>query len=226
MTYTVFLYNEGYTTTLNARMSDTWPISTTFLSGTLRWSAGEAGYDPASRTITWSGSLAMYAQVWVTFAVTTHPGLPEGTPIVKRALIQDGFRTSLWRTATATVVLPPVLLATRPADGETGVPLTATVVLTFSEAMSTTPLSLTAQPDPGGWSATWSADDTVVTLQHAPFAYDTPYTLTVWALDAQGEDLVPGPVPNPWTFATLPTPPMYRLYLPLVLHGYAPASRR
>ncbi len=226
LTYTILLYNEGYTGTLNARMSDTLPISTTFLSGTLRWSAGEASYDPTSRTITWSGSLPMYAQVSVTFAVTTAPGLPEGAPIVNRALIQDGFGVSFWRTATATVVLPPALLATRPADGETGLPLTATVILTFSEAMSTTSLSLAAQPDPGGWNASWSAGNTVVALEHAPFAYSTTYTLTVWARDAQGEELVPGPVPNPWTFTTLPTPPMYRLYLPLVLRGYAPPFRR
>jgi hypothetical protein len=83
------------------------------------------------------------------------------------------------------------------------VPLTAAVVVTFSEAMDTASLSVTVQPDPGGWSAAWSAGDTVVTLAHGPFTYDTTYTVTVWAQDAQGEALTPGPVPNPWAFATM-----------------------
>jgi hypothetical protein len=82
--------------------------------------------------------------------------------------------------------------------------------------MSTTSLSVTAVPDPGGWSATWAQSDTVVMLDHAPLAYNTTYTLTVWAEDTQGEALVPGPAPNPWAFTTL-AQVRYGVYLPLIV---------
>ena len=207
LSYTVLLANEGYTGTTAAAMSDTLPLSTALITSSLGASSGYLGYDPASRTITWTGAISMAGHVTVTFAVTTDPALPEGAPVVNRAWIDDGAGNDFWRVATATITIPPVILATDPADGAVDVPVSATVVITFSEAMSTTTLSLTAVPDPGGWSASWSVSDTVATLAHEPFAPNTTYTLTVWALDDEGEALAPGPVPNPWSFITAALPP-------------------
>jgi uncharacterized repeat protein (TIGR01451 family) len=207
LSYTVTLRNEGLADAPGARLSDTLPVSTTFISGSLQASSGQAGYDPAARTITWTGAVSLSAPVTVSFAAAMAPSVPDGAWIVNRAWITDGAGVGLWRAATTTVSLPPYILATRPADAAADVPVTASVVVTFSEQMAPASLGLTAVPDPGGWSAAWSAGDTVVTLAHAPFAYSTVYSLTVAAQDTEGDSLVAGPVPNPWTFTTEPAPP-------------------
>jgi hypothetical protein len=123
------------------------------------------------------------------------------------------------RTATATVGLPPVppvIESTYPADGATGVPVTASLVITFSEPMITATLHYTVTPDPGDWVEGWNDDATAVTLGHGNLAYSQTYTVTVAARDPDGLPLVPGPVPNPWSFTT-EARPVLRIYLPVVL---------
>ncbi len=225
LTYTLLLRNEGYTDALGAALSDVLPLSTTYLPGSLWASSGDAGYDPATRAVTWTGAVPMSDLVTVTFAVTVDLGLGDGAAIVNRAWVSDGAGGGFWREATATVVVadPPYLVATEPADGAVDVAVTAGVVLTFSEPMNPAALTLTAQPDPGGWGVTWQQSDTVALLTHTAFAYSTTYTLTVWAEDAEGEALIPGPVPNPWAFTTEAAAlPVYRIYLPLVAKGVGP----
>jgi uncharacterized repeat protein (TIGR01451 family) len=207
LTYTVLLYNRGFTDAVGAYMTDTMPLSTTFVYGSLWASSGEAGYDPGAQMVTWTGVVSMNLGVTVTFAVTTDVGLAEGEQIVNQAWITDGAGIGFWRAATATVSVPPFIVATDPADGMTSVPVTATVVVTFSEEMEPSSLLVGAEPDPGGWNAQWSYTNTVLALTHDPFAYDTSYTLTVQAQDMLGDDLVAGPVPNPWSFDTEQAPP-------------------
>src|SRR5439155_16686249 len=106
-----------------------------------------------------------------------------------------------WSFKTACV--PPEITLTSPAAGATGVALTANIVVTFSEAM--TPGSVTQTIAPTiAVSASWSGGNTVLTLTHAtPFATNTLYSVTIAGNDVDGNALVAGPVPNPWTFTTV-----------------------
>ncbi|MFQ5910308.1 MAG: Ig-like domain-containing protein [Thermoplasmata archaeon] len=105
-----------------------------------------------------------------------------------------------------TVSMPPIIVATYPADGTVGVLFDADIVVGFSEPMdvSTFMWMISPDPDPGGWSSTWSNGNTIVTLSHSfPFAEATLYMVAVtYAEDMSGNALVPGPVPNPFTFVT------------------------
>lgn len=102
----------------------------------------------------------------------------------------------------------PTILVTNPASGATGVAVSAPVVVTFSEAINTATFAWTIT---GGVTLvpTWSGGDTVVTGNHVmDFTQCTLYTVQVTvARDVDGNNLVPGPVPNPWSFTTFcPSP--------------------
>jgi hypothetical protein len=109
----------------------------------------------------------------------------------------------------------PTVVAVAPGSGATNVALTAPVVVTFSEPINTSTFTYNVTPDPGGWAATWSDGDTVVTLAHDPFASQTTYTVTVTAAADLGDNPLSG-APYAWHFSTV----SHRLYLPLVLRGY------
>jgi hypothetical protein len=107
----------------------------------------------------------------------------------------------------------PYVDTTVPADGATGVALTADIVITFSKEISVPTFDWNIAPDPGGWTAGWSAtvetNDTV-TLSHIsnPFTESTLYTVTVTAADDMFTNaLVPGPAANPWSFTAVGVPP-------------------
>jgi hypothetical protein len=99
----------------------------------------------------------------------------------------------------------PFIITTSPASGANGIRLTAPIIVTFSEAMDTVtyPIAPSITLTPG-----WSAGNTVLTLTHAtaPFAAGTSYQVTITGKDLDGNDLIAGPVPNPWTF-TANNPP-------------------
>ncbi len=103
-----------------------------------------------------------------------------------------------------TECINPYITATDPADGAIGVPLDKTIVVDFSEPMNTgsiawvlTPVGITLTPS-------WNGPRTVLSLSHAtPFIDCEFYTMNITqGKDDQDLDLVPGPVPNPWTFMT------------------------
>jgi len=111
---------------------------------------------------------------------------------------------------------PPTVDSTVPDDGATEVAPTAQLAIHFSEAVETGTLEVTVSPDPGGWTATWSADHQVVTLSHAAFRVTTAYTVTVTTVvDLAGLAMEES---YSWSFET----GMYGLYLPLVMRAYAP----
>ncbi len=103
--------------------------------------------------------------------------------------------------------IPPEIVLTSPANGDTGVALDAPIVVTFSEAMNigTVQWSVLPQP-PVTYTPSWnSPTNTVLTLTHpgVPFQQLTLYTARITAgKDVDGNDLVPGSKPNPWTFTT------------------------
>ncbi len=109
-------------------------------------------------------------------------------------------------------VVAPWVVSTVPADGTWDVPVTDDIVVTFSEQINpiTFAWNIVPDPDPGNWTEAWSGGDTIVTLTHPNnnYAQSTVYTVTVTdADDMDGNFLVPGPVPNPWSFTSF-GPPM------------------
>ena len=70
---------------------------------------------------------------------------------------------------------------------------------------------------PGSGSPTWSNEGTVLTIALPTLAYSQTYTVTIEAADDEGDPLIPGPVPNPWSFTTVePPPPVFWRFLPLI----------
>ncbi|MBA3045379.1 MAG: Ig-like domain-containing protein [Candidatus Thermoplasmatota archaeon] len=104
----------------------------------------------------------------------------------------------------------PQIITTTPASGATGVTITQSVIITFSESINTGTFAYSCTPNPGGWSATWSTvtyTNDRVTMTHTSFVYSTAYTFTVSAAqDLAGNPLVAGAVPNPWSFTTQANP--------------------
>jgi hypothetical protein len=101
----------------------------------------------------------------------------------------------------------PTITITSPVNAATGVLTTASVVITFSEAINPASFTYTSTPNPGGWAVVWSGGN-VATLTHTAFAGGTLYTFTVTAAnDLAGNLLNAGAVPNPFSFttATIPT---------------------
>jgi len=97
---------------------------------------------------------------------------------------------------------PPRITTTNPTDGTTNVPLDQPISVVFSEAMDGPTVQWTIAPVVAVTPA-WSTSQVLV-LIHAGLTECTEYTVEITAgLDTDGESLVPGPVPNPWTFRTV-----------------------
>jgi len=115
----------------------------------------------------------------------------------------DGPVPNPWQFTTAELI-PPRITATVPADGATDVPLDQSIIVTFSEAMDTATVSCLLVPPDVSLAPGWSGGDMVLTLTHVtPFATTTIYTVTCSGHDLDGNDLVPGLIPNPWSFTTV-----------------------
>jgi fibronectin-binding autotransporter adhesin len=99
---------------------------------------------------------------------------------------------------------PPTIVAVNPHGGATDVALDATVVITFSEPISVPTFAYSVAPDPGGWTESWGPNDTVVSLTHGGFAYDTAYTATVSAAEDRAGN--PMAAPYAWSFTTVAEP--------------------
>ena len=221
LTYTLLLDNAGPEDAPGVRLTDTLPISTTYVPDSLSYSSGAGGYDPATGAITWTGAVTASQSVAVTFRAAVDPAAPDGTAITNTAAIRDSLGRLYERTAVARASIPPTVVHTYPADGQTGVPITAPLVITFSEPIDVASWVVAISPDPGLEPSVWSPDLTAVTVYHLPLAYDQRYTVTVAAADLDGRALVPGPVPNPWSFTT-GARPLVRVYLPLVTKDFRP----
>jgi hypothetical protein len=117
-------------------------------------------------------------------------------------------------TANETVsdAASPVVVSVSPADAASSVTRTDDIVITFSEAMSTTFAEDTqydVTPDPGSFTAAWTSGNTVVTLSHAT-QLGCGTTITVTTAEASinasaGSPTVlvtTGPSDGDWTFDT------------------------
>ena len=97
---------------------------------------------------------------------------------------------------------PPHIIWTNPADGETNVPLNASIFVKFSKEMNTSSVIIITSPDPGGYGLVWSEGNTLLEVLHNPWPENITLAFEVEGKDLDGNWLVPGPVPNPWSFTT------------------------
>ncbi len=114
-----------------------------------------------------------------------------------------------------TVCVNPTVLSTYPPDGGTGVPLEAPIMINFSEPMEMTSVSLSIDPDPGGWEPFLSTvSGTSLSWNHTnDYATCTLFTVTIHtAKDLVGLDLVP--LPYVWSFLTVCPNPYVVLTVP------------
>jgi hypothetical protein len=117
-------------------------------------------------------------------------------------------------TANETIsdLAAPVVSTVSPASAATGVSRTASIVITFSEAMTTTfneATQFTITPNPTGTqSAVFSAGDTIVTIALPTLSCNTAYTVataeaTISASAGSPTTLVTtGPSTGDWSFTT------------------------
>ncbi len=165
---------------------------------TLAWSISP---NPGGWTETWSAGETI---VTLSHSAAFTPSTVFIVSVINCIDANEGLAMESYSPWTFTTVGPPTIVATTPVNGATGVLLTQNVIIDFSKPMNTASLVYTCTPNPGGWVAAWSNGDRTVTLSHTMFAGLTSYTFTVTAAqDTVGNNLVAGPVPNPWIFTTL-----------------------
>jgi uncharacterized repeat protein (TIGR01451 family) len=108
----------------------------------------------------------------------------------------------------------PHIVSTEPTGGQMDVAVRASLTITFSEPIAPETFDYTVEPDPGGWSATWTDGGRKVALEHNPFTHDTLYMLTVTtAQDLAGNPLVGAPVM--WQFTT----GSLKIYMPVAMRA-------
>lgn len=165
-------------------------------------------------TVTW-GLVPTVTLTGVWSGGNTILTLSHGTPLTQstnyNAVILSGKDTSgfdlvsgpapnPWRFRT--VGVNPQITSTTPVSGATAVPTAANVIVTFSEPMDTATVSASSTP-PIVFTYSWSNGNMTLTMGHLSNFLDcTAYTVTVVGSDPDGDALVAGPVPNPWTFTT------------------------
>ena len=209
LTYTITLLNTGIDNDPMVMLTDTLPISTTYVEGSLSYPSGSGVYDPDTGVITWTGEVTASQGLEISFSMLANNDLEDGGVITNTAQILDSAGVQYTRVATSTVLLPPVILETLPADGEADVLIDEPIVVTFSEPMDIQSLQYGLIPNPGGLAVEWNDQQTVVTLTHSIFEYSQFYTMTIDAQDLTGLPLQPGQVPNPWSFTTQMGPAPY-----------------
>ena len=144
--------------------------------------------------ITWtSGSTAVsfYRELeGATLTLTPYPNLPYNArqTISLPSTLKDHAGNSLaathWSFTTTSTVdnIPPAVISTSPPDRATHVNVSASIVITFSEAMNKAHLDLDIEPWTGGGATiAWSTDGKTVTIDpEEPLADDQQYLLTIY----------------------------------------------
>ena len=160
-------------------------------------------------TVSWtgsdSGSGISYYQYRITpgqpawasaGASTSHTftNLTSGTYTVEIGATDYAGHTTIRSVTFDVDAVPPEIVSGTPEDGNTGVPLNQPIVLNFSESIDISTFAYSCSPDPGGWSVSWSNNNTTATLTHADFQNFVTYTFTVSeAKDLAGNSLAGAP---------------------------------
>jgi uncharacterized repeat protein (TIGR01451 family) len=102
-TYSLSIHNTGPRPLTNASLSNTVPLSATYLAGSL---SGPAVYDPATRHISWSGPLTVGEEITISYRVQLAPSLPDGAQIRNAAHLSDESGLIVQRIATTRINTP------------------------------------------------------------------------------------------------------------------------
>ena len=167
--------------------------------GSLLWSISpfvdlNASWDPGGNTsrvtLTQTGPAPSF-EPCTAYTVQVWANDTEGNPLV------SGPVPNPWTFTT--LCGQPYVVYTNPVDGATGVLRDADIVVVFSEPMDAPSVGVDVAPSVSGLNLGWTAPD-VLTVTHDPFSPCRTYQVLVTGMDPDGLPLVPGPVPNPWSF--------------------------
>jgi hypothetical protein len=206
-TATAVPINQKITATFSKAMDSTTITATTFtvLNGVTPI-AGSVTY--AGLTATFTPAANLPASTLLTATITNG-----AKDLAGNALTTGGLAPNPWTFTTGTVAdatLPSVIL-TNPANSATLVPINQTISATFNKAMDpftittgsffvtgpgTTPVNGSVSYDPASKIASFTPQGNL-----APNVTFTA-TITTGAKDVDGNPLVSGVAPNPWTFTT------------------------
>ena len=97
----------------------------------------------------------------------------------------------------------PYIVSTSPAHLASWVLETAPIVVRFNVPMNASTVTWSFSDPAISFTPSWNSDYTVLTLTHATrFRECDVHSMEILGKDQRGTSLVPGPVPNPWTFST------------------------
>jgi hypothetical protein len=151
------------------------------------------------RYLTFSHLSPLQEDMLYTVLVTTKAKSQAGVALLETHVF--GFTTGKLR-----VPRPPTIIATEPADGESGVPAPASVRVTFDQIMDPvlTKNSFRIEPSPGAGTLSLSGAD-LGWSSTAGFAAGREYivTITTQATSAEGDRM---PAPHTIRFTTAPAP--------------------
>ncbi len=209
------------TATIQATFSSTMTnvsASTFLLRGPAGQVAGMVTYNAAARTATLTPSAPLAYETRYTATLLADLASSYGVTLTS---------DYVWSFTTRVAKILPTLVSVSPADGATGVVVTATVQATFNSTMTNISASTFLLQGPAGQVAGAVAYDagtkTATLAPSAPLAYETRYTATLLAnlANHEGMTLVLDYV---WSFTTRDAPPQpptsYTVYLPLVMRNY------
>ncbi len=183
------------------------PIIVTFSeqmnTGTVQWwfsdpvinaSFTPSWNSPTNTILTLSHSTLFTECIRYTAKITAGRDQGDNLPLV------PGLVPNPWNFTA--VCIAPYIVSTDPYDGETGVLITANIIVEFSEPIAAGSMTYTFSGPP--LMQSWNPTRTILTFTHTtPFAFCTWYTVEITgARDDSGLPLEPGPVPNPWSFQT------------------------
>ena len=105
--YSIVVNNTG-TMSASARVTDTLPVSVTYISNTLQSTMGASTYDASSGTINWTGPALVGVPVTISFQARLLSSLASGAFVTDTATVQAAGRASMETSlVTVTVVSNP-----------------------------------------------------------------------------------------------------------------------
>ncbi|UCE38551.1 MAG: Ig-like domain-containing protein [Thermoplasmata archaeon] len=159
--------------------------------------------DPGGWTVSWNENrtVATYSHNKFGNEATYTFNITAARDLAGLDLVAGPVPNPWWFSTPDTV--GPEITSTSPFYDEENVSTTANIVVDFNEEIDLPSITFTCLPDSLGWSVVWTNNNKTATFSHNEFTERTWYSFHVTgAKDLLGNDLNPGPVPNPWTFTT------------------------
>lgn len=172
----------GITAPVVITFSESMRINSVMVTGSPAVTFGTPAWTMNDSVVTLAPNPALAASTTYTLSVT-------GSDLAGNNLASA--HTFTFTTGALPDMTPPTLVSSTPDAGATNVASTTRLVLTFSEAMNTSGVTVTSSPVINLGVPSWSNGDRTVTFQSpvADWALSTSYTLTVAGADVAGNAL-------------------------------------